>query len=111
MAYTKKIEVQQYTESQDNIGNDKQTWTALCTLWAKIGENATGKEYFAAAQTNSENDIVFKVRYTKALENKLTSELRIVYNGAYFDIKSIGGLVERAPELTIRAVLLNGGAR
>ena len=111
MAYTKKIEVQQYTESQDKIGNDKQTWTTLCTLWSKIEENTKGKEYYAAAQTNSENDIIFKVRYTKALENKLTSELRIVYNGAKFDIKSIGGLVERAPELAIRTVLHNGGVR
>ncbi|MBQ6250171.1 phage head closure protein [Ruminococcus sp.] len=111
MAYTKKIEIQHYTESQDEIGNDGMLWAVLIRAWAKIEENASGKEYYEAAQTNSENDVVFKIRYTKALENKLTSELRISYRGALYDIKSIGGLAERAPELTIRTVLLNGGVR
>lgn len=110
-AYNKKIEIQQCTETKDAVRNIKRTWSVLIRPWVKIEESGAGKEYYAAAQTNSESDVVFKIRYTKALENKLASELRVLYNGAYYDIKSIGGLVERAQEITIRTVLLNGGAR
>lgn len=111
MAYTKKITIQEYTETQDTIGNTVQTWATLISPWAKVEENTNGKEYYEAAQINSENDVVFKIRYTKSLESKLSSELRIVYQSAYYDIKSIGGLSERAPEITIRAAIINGGAR
>jgi SPP1 family predicted phage head-tail adaptor len=111
MAYNKKIEIQCYTEDQDDIGNDVKEWKALFTPWAEIVEDGNGRKYYEAAQTNSESDVVFKIRYTSLLGNKLTSELRIKYKDAIYDIKYIGGLVERARELTIRTVLHNGGTR
>lgn len=111
MAYTKKIEIQYYTETQDTIGNDEQTWTTLYTPWAKIEENATGKEYYEAAQTNSENDVVFKLRYSSVLEGKLTSELRVKYKNAYYDVKHMDGIEEHSLEVAIRTVKINGGVR
>lgn len=111
MAYTKKIEIQQYTESQDAIGNIDQAWTALYSPWAKIEENATGKEYYDAAQTNSENDVIFKVRYSRLLEDKLTSQLRVKYKNAYYDVKHMDGIEEHSLEVAIRTVKLNGGVR
>lgn len=111
MAYTKKIEIQYYTETQDAIGNDEQTWTTLYTPWAKIEENATGKEYYEAAQTNSENDVVFKVRYSSKLEDKLTSELRVKYKNTYYNVKHMDGIEEHSLEVAIRTVKLNGGVR
>ena len=111
MAYNKKIEIQHYAEAQDDIGNNVLAWTALCTPWAEIVEDGNGRKYYEAAQTNSESDVVFKMRYTSLLANKLTSELRIKYKDAVYDIKYIGGLTERARELTIRTVLHNGGTR
>lgn len=111
MAYTKKIEIQQYTETQDDIGNTVKEWITIFSPWAKIEENATGKEYYEAAQINSENDVVFKTRYSRILEGKLTSELRVRYRDAYYDIKHIGGIEEHSPEVVIRTVKLNGGVR
>lgn len=111
MAYNKKIEIQHYTESQDEIGNDVQEWTELFSPWTEIVEEGSGRKYYEAAQTNSENDVIFRIRYTSLLENKLTSQLRIRYKDAYYDIKYIGGLSEQSKELTIRTVLHNGGVR
>ncbi len=111
MAYNKKIEIQHYAETQDDVGNNILAWTTLFTPWADIVEDGNGRKYYEAAQINSESDVVFKIRYTSLLVNKLTSELRIKYKDAIYDIKYIGGLVERARELTIRTVLHNGGAR
>jgi SPP1 family predicted phage head-tail adaptor len=110
MAYTKKIEIQCYTESQDDIGNDVQTWETLFRPWAEIS-TATGKEYYAAAQVNSENDVVFKIRYSSCMADKLSSELRILYSGKYYDIKRIDDVNEQHRQFVIRTTLRNGGVR
>lgn len=110
MAYTKKIEIQHYAETTDNIGNHKKAWQTLFRPWAEI--NGTGgREYYAAAQVNSENDMIFKIRYSRILEGKLTSELRIIYKGITYDIKHIDDFKEQHMEFVIRARQLNGGVR
>lgn len=110
MAYNKKIEIQYYTEEQDDIGNDIPVWTTLFRPWAEV--NCTGgKEYYAAAQVNSENDMLFKIRYSSCMEGKLPSELRIVYKGLIYDVKHIDDFMEQHRELIIRAEQLNGGVQ
>ena len=110
MAYTKKIEIQSLTESQDAIGNDKETWTTLFKPWAEI-TTAKSQEYYAAAQVNSEKDYVFKIRYSRIIAGKLSSELRILYNDRYYDIKHIDDVNEQHRQIVIRAEVRNGGVR
>lgn len=110
MAYNKKIEIQYYSEAADNIGNQKKTWQTLFNPWAEI--NCTGgREYYAAAQVNSENDMIFKIRYSKIMEGKLTSELRIIYKENTYNIKHIDDFMEQHREFVIRAEQLNKGVR
>ena len=110
MAYNKKIEIQCYDESQDALGNVIQDWHTLFRPWAEI-TTSTAKEYYEAAQVNSENDLVFKVRYSSVLAGKLSSELRIVYNGLIYDIKRIEDTNEQHRQFVIRAAQINGGVR
>ncbi|MBR4627782.1 MAG: phage head closure protein [Ruminococcus sp.] len=110
MAYTKKITVQEYSETDDSIGNMVRTWQTLFSPWAEIS-TATGKEYYEAAQINSENDVVFKIRYSRCMAEKLSSELRIIYNGKYYDIRRIDDVNEQHRQFVIRAQIINGGGR
>ncbi len=110
MAYTKKIEIQHFTEMEDTVGNHVQSWETFFCPWAEIN-TATAKEYYAAAQVNSENDVVFKIRYSSILVGKLTSEVRIVYKGLIYDVKRIEDINEQHRQFAIRAVQLNGGVR
>ncbi|MBR1592819.1 MAG: phage head closure protein [Ruminococcus sp.] len=106
MAYNKKIEIQQLAEGFDNIGNQVRQWQTIFNPWAEIRTN-TGKEYFAAAQVNSEDEYVFKIRYSRNIAEKLSSELRIVYKNQIFDIKNIQDTNDLHREFVIRAVQLN----
>ena len=108
MAYTKKIEIQEYTETTDEIGNSISEWTTLFKPWAEVN-CVGGKEYYAAAEVNSENDMTFKIRYSKKLSDKLTSEIRIVYNSKIYDVKHIEDHMEQHRQLIIRAKELNRG--
>lgn len=106
MAYNKKIEIQQLSEIYDSIGNQTKQWQTIFNPWAEIKTNS-GKEYFAAAEVNSEKDYVFKIRFSRNIAEKLTSELRVVYNNQIFDIKDIQDTNDTHREIVIRAVQLN----
>lgn len=108
MAYTKKIEIQSLIETEDDIGNQIRNWQTILRPWAEV--NCTGgKEYYAAAQVNSENDMIFKIRYSKIIADKLTSDVRILYSGKIYDIKHIDDFMEQHREFVIRARQLNRG--
>ncbi|MBP3380946.1 MAG: phage head closure protein [Ruminococcus sp.] len=109
MAYNKKIEVQFLTETTDKIGQLIPVWETLFQPWAEISCTG-GREYYAAAQTNSENDMTFKIRFSRKVAGKLTSRLRIVYGGIVYNIVHIGDTGELHRELILRARQLNGEA-
>ncbi|MCM1008989.1 MAG: phage head closure protein [Ruminococcus flavefaciens] len=110
MAYNKKIEVQLLHETKDEIGQIIAGWETVFRPWAEIS-CTSGREYYAAAQTNSENDMMFKIRWSKKIAGKLTSELRIIYNRIVYNIVHIEDTNEQHRELIIRARQLNGEAR
>lgn len=110
MAYNKKIEIQALVSGKDRIGNDRAVWQTIFRPWAEVN-CVGGKEYYAAAQVNAQDDMVFKIRYTKKLSGKKAPDVRIVYKGDTYDVKHIDDYMEQHRELVIRAQLLNGGAR
>lgn len=107
MAYTKKIEIQALTERYDEIGQSISEWETIFRPWSSVN-SIGGKEYYKAAQTNSQNDMIFKIRYTKKISGYKTSEIRIVYNSKIYNIKHIDDYMEQHRELVIRAEEING---
>lgn len=108
MAYTKKIEIQHLADAEDSIGNQLKEWQILFRPWAEIN-TSKANEFFAAAQINSENDLVFKIRYSKLLKGKQSTDIRIVYDGLVYDVKRIEDVNEQHRQYVIRAAQLNGG--
>ena len=109
MAYDKKIIIQRYSSETDSIGQKLPVWERLTSAWAQVNP-VGGREYYAAAQINSENDMIFKVRYSRLLEGYLTSELRIIYCGRIYNVVHIDDYMEKHRELVFRTKQLNGGA-
>ena len=110
MAYNKKIVLQVCSGECDEIGNQGGDWCELRSVWAEIF-TVSGKEYYAAAQTNSENDVTFRIRYSADIAAYAddTDSIRLVYGGRIFDIRSITDVKERHLTLEIRAVSINAG--
>lgn len=109
MAYNKKIEIQQLSETFDNIGNQVREWTVIFRPWAEI-KTSGGKEFFAAAQINSEEDYVFKIRFSRNIAEKLSQEMRVAYKNQVFDITHIEDTNDLHREIVIRAKKKNQGA-
>lgn len=110
MAYNKKIEVQLLTETEDEIKQQITGWETFFRPWAEV-KCTGGREYYAAAQTNSENDMTFKIRWSRKIAGKLTSVLRIVYDGIIYNVVHIEDVNEQHREFVIRARQLNGEVR
>lgn len=106
-AYTKRIEIQTLSDGADSIGNQGDGWTTLTRPWASVSV-ATGKEYLEAGQMNAENDVVFKMHYSRRINALEPSEVRIIYKGKIYDVKRITDYRELRQRLEIRAVEVNG---
>lgn len=107
MTYNKKIIFQILTEKPDKIGNQVQKWTDFFTAWASVN-GVGGREYYSASQVNSQNDVTFKVRYSRKIADFHTSEVRILYNNKIFDVKHIDDYQEQHRELVFRTEVHNG---
>ena len=107
MTYNKKITFQILTEKQDKIGVQEQVWTNFFTAWANVN-GVGGREYYSASQVNSQNDVVFKTRYSRKIAGFLSSEIRILYDSKIYDVKHIDDFQEQHRQLTFRTEQHNG---
>ncbi|MBQ8297350.1 MAG: phage head closure protein [Ruminococcus sp.] len=106
MAYTHKIEIQRLTKTTDEILQHIPVWETIFRPWAYVN-CVGGKEYYKAAQTNSQHDMIFKIRYSRKVSGYLTSEIRILYDGGIYDVKHIDDYMQQHRELVIRAERVN----
>lgn len=76
-----RITFQTPTVVKDELGQEEIEWTDSKSVWAMI-KTMQGREYFAAAATQSENTTRFVIRYTSGID----SNMRILYKGRVFEI-------------------------
>lgn len=107
MTYSKKITFQVLTEKSDKIGWQTPEWVDFFTSWANVSGTG-GREYYSASQVNSQNDVIFKMRYSRKIAGFLTSEIRILYNGNIYDVKHIDDFQEQHRQLVFRTEAHNG---
>lgn len=102
---TRKITIEQPTESIDSNGMVTQTWATYYQPMAKISP-ALGREYYEAKQLTSDQSIKFNIRYSNKAAG-ITTKMRIVYNSNYYDISSTINSYEQNREIVLMAVLKN----
>lgn len=80
----KKILIQQQTMTQDEYGQQLETWITIATVYAKI-KPLVGKEFILAQQisTNLSHDVT--IRYRRWIKPKM----RVSYLDRYFEILAV----------------------
>lgn len=95
-----RITFQQFSGSQDGFGDplqaDDTNWTDAATLWAAI-DPVSGREFYAAEQSQSEVSHKVRCRYRAGLD----TAMRIVCGSRRFKIISIIDWEERHESLLI----------
>ncbi|MHB1651393.1 MAG: phage head closure protein [Desulfitobacteriaceae bacterium] len=99
-----RITLQKKTITTDANGIEIVTWADYKTVWASY-EPVGGREYFAAAAINSEDNVTFHVRYQK----DITPDLQIVFGGQIYQILNVNDTAGRHIELQlISKVIVRG---
>ena len=85
-----KITIQQPTETQ-SYGEVSTSYTTFSIVWAGIASlmgTRAGREYYAAKQIIDESMFTFTIRYIA----DMTTKMRILFNGNYYDIRDINNV-------------------
>lgn len=102
-AYRDPVTVERKSFKEDSIGNQRPIWQEYYRGFAYVN-NLSGSEYWAAAQTQSQNTIVFTLRYHQLLGQMNTKEYRILHRGREYNITSIDNVQYKNETIKIRAV-------
>lgn len=57
-----QITIQKVTVNQDDTGNEIESWSNFANIWADV-RDISGREYFAAKQTNAEVTTKVTIKY------------------------------------------------
>jgi len=80
----RRVTLQRFTTTQDEYGEEIQTWTDLATVFAEVRQQG-GREYLAAATIMADQRVVFFIRWYPGL----TVLDRVSYGGALHDIEEV----------------------
>ena len=80
-----QITIQQRAAGVDALGQASETWNAIYTgIWASA-EPLTGREFFAAGQTQAEVTTRFRIRY----RSNIVPTMRVVWRSQPYDIVAV----------------------
>lgn len=83
-----KVDIEKKTVSEDDIGNQHETWMHWRYFWIEAN-GLHGAEYYAAASVNEENTVELSLRYCKDLDSLNTIDYRVIFNDKTYDIKAV----------------------
>jgi SPP1 family predicted phage head-tail adaptor len=88
--------VQQKTPATDQDGGQIFTWSEFAKAWARI-RMLRGRDFIAASAAHNEMIGVFNIAYRAGV----TQDMRISYDGKYYDITAVVDVNEQRRELDI----------
>ncbi len=96
-----RIIIQKSTAGNDKHGNRILAWEDYYRCYAYVN-GLSGNEYWAAAQTNSQDEIVFSVRYCRKLSVLDSEHYRIIFRDKIYNISFVDNVQYRNKMLKIR---------
>ena len=79
-----RIIIQSQSTTKDTHGQAVTTWTDVATVWAAV-EPIRGREFFAAAQINSEVTTRIRIRWRSGV----TAAMRVSFDSRIYDIQAV----------------------
>lgn len=101
-AYRHRVVIEKRSVVTDEIGNQSSGWEKYFSGYAYIN-NLSGAEYWQAAQTQSENTVMFVMRYHPLLNVLDTVSYRLFWRDKEYNIISIDNVQYKNETVKIRA--------
>lgn len=101
-AYRELVTIEKSGYTEDSTRNQIPIWTEHYKGYAYVN-NLSGSEYWEAAQTKSENTVMFILRYHPLLGAMDTKKYRVIHQGKEYNIASIDNVQYKNETIKIRA--------
>lgn len=88
--FDRRITIQTYTSTRDNVGGEVRSWTDFCDMWANINPG-DGNKNTNADRVESHAPVKFTIRY----RSDITTAMRIKFDNEYYNISDISEIVRR----------------
>lgn len=99
-----RITIQRCSIVSDSIGNRLQKWVDYYTCWAYVN-NLSGKEYWAAAQSNAQHSLYFLIRYNSKVADLNSEQYRVKFRGQIYNLTFIDNVQYENKRLKMMAEL------
>lgn len=107
-AKTEKVTIQSFTSTRDPASNEViASWSTWREPWC-IAETKRGREHFEGGQRFAETIVLLRFDYLDV--DGITPTMRIVWNGATYDIRHIQPNHTLKDETVVEMVLSRSGA-
>lgn len=100
---TKRLTIQQATETRDGFGDPVPTWSTYATRWAAIEYTGSG-ESLEAGSRRTELRAVIRMRYDTTTA-AITAKMRGLLGSVVFDFMPPENVNQRNEEIRIEAVV------
>lgn len=91
-----RVQIQNFTQAQDDYGQPIETWSTAATVWAAV-EPLRGSEFFAAQQVQSDTDVKIRIRYRDDIT--IDTKSRVLHETHTYDVMNVLHVSERHREL------------
>lgn len=97
-----RIIIQKSSAEKDDNGNHATIWTDYYKCSAYVN-NLSGKEYWAAAEVNAQDELVFIIRYCKKVSVLTSDRYRILFRDSIYNISFVDNVQYTNKTLKLRA--------
>lgn len=104
---TEQVVIQSFTTSRDSRMEEIASWSAWRTVWCRA-EAKRGREFFADGQRHAQT--VYHLFFDYLDVDGLGLTMRVLWNGAYYDIKHIMPDHVTKAETMVEVALSRAGA-
>lgn len=100
-----RITIQKNEIDVDRNGNHITKWCDFFSCFAYVN-NLSGNEYWAAAQTNSQTDLYFVIRFCSEVAAIDSEHYRIIFKEHIYNISFVDNVQYKNKTLKLRASLV-----
>ncbi len=99
--YDRRVEVQNYTDTENDYGEPVQTWAFQSSIWAMVNYGSGGERRVGAAQEQANLPVTVTVRYSTFTGAITPENSRLAFDGHIWDIESVAPGKRRNWEIII----------
>lgn len=97
-----RITIQKSTTGNDKNGNHTLVWENYYECSAYVN-NLSGKEYWAAAEVNAQDEVNFIIRYCDKVSELTSDHYRIIFRGNIYNISFVDNVQYKNKTVKLRA--------